>query len=160
MSFVESTYYVHPIFYVEYYTRDNRQADIWCLSDIWCRLLHQRKSSSQCIMYVRYSMSIVIQRIDERIQGCWFLTYQDLWHWRRVILRNQKKWAKDRTQAHLCICQYYFLAPVLRSWERLHIRLYSKTKTQTTLLQPVKIVDGFVNASGISLLQRDRQPLV
>ena len=63
---VEPKYYVRPTFNVDYYTSENRRDDVCCSSDIQCRLLNKRKSSSQCIMCIRYSMSIItLEKIVE-----------------------------------------------------------------------------------------------
>ena len=56
---VEPMYQVRPIFDVDYCTRKNLRADVLCSSDIRCRLLHMRKSSSRCIGFVQYPMSII-----------------------------------------------------------------------------------------------------
>ena len=37
---VEPMYYVRPIFDVDYYTEEDRRANVLCSSDIRCRLLH------------------------------------------------------------------------------------------------------------------------
>ena len=56
---VEPMYQVRPIFNVDNCTRKNLRADVLCSSDIRCRLLHSRKSSSRCIRFVQYPMSII-----------------------------------------------------------------------------------------------------
>ena len=39
-NIVKPMYYARPIFDVDCYTRENSQASVLCLSDIWRRLLH------------------------------------------------------------------------------------------------------------------------
>ena len=56
---VGPVYFARRIFNVDPYTKVDCRANVFCSSDIWCRLLHYRKSSTQCIMFVQYSMSII-----------------------------------------------------------------------------------------------------
>ena len=56
---VEPVYFARPIFNIDPYTKEDCRANVLCSYDIWCRLSHYRKSSTQCIMFVQYSMSII-----------------------------------------------------------------------------------------------------
>ena len=69
---VEPVYFARQIFNVDSYTKEDCRANVLCLSDIWCRLFHYRKSSTQCIKFVQYSMSIIsleniVKRSSQRI---------------------------------------------------------------------------------------------